>query len=219
MTKDLDNFTQQLDAFCQQQIASLQTAEITKVTTHLIITTAFFTGAAIYFAKISKVSKNVYLDALKNILMESFNLAAKNAQGLLESNNGLYKRYRLIDKIYDIGWQAAQIWHKEPAASSNTLGKLLKKYQNLGMSDLAIEGIKEEMPMPAAREANTQTRPVKKAGRRNLNPRLVVLLWLLMASLIGAMLLIVFFPQYLPPTLEEILWPLREFVVKIITSK
>lgn len=219
MTKDFDNFTQQLDAFCRQQVALLQASDITKITTHLIITAAFFTGAAIYFSKACKVSKAVYLSAVKNILMENFNLAAENAEGLLESNSRMYKRYMLIEKIYKLGWKAAQIWQKNPDAGSNTLSKLLKKYQNLSMSDLAIEGVKEAIPIPAAEKTYTQTKTVTKAGRKTSKPHRAVLLWLLMTALMAATLLGVLFPQYLSPTLEEILRPLRELVIKTIMSR
>lgn len=213
MSNNNDNLTQLLDTFCRKQLAIMQAADIPQVTTHLILSTAFFTGAAMYLGKTCQVSKPVYMQAVKKQLMETFKLGEENAGGLLDSSARMYKRYKLIEKTYNLGWQTARNWSKDPQGDQLTLARLLKKYHNLSMSDLSIEGVKEEMPIPSAKKESAPEAPQKTGVEETPRPSRAPLLLLLLMVIIAALLLGLFLPDYLPSPLKEFVQPLKQKII------
>jgi hypothetical protein len=133
-----------LKQFGETQLAGIATHDIQKSTVHLILTTTFFTGAAMGMAKLSDTPQKAYLNSLHVFLEERFGLSTDNAAGLIQSNARLYKRYVLIEKIYSAGWESARDWCQQAETQSDSLKTLLKQYQDLSMSGLSIEGIKEQ---------------------------------------------------------------------------
>lgn len=211
-----DKFTEQLDAFSRHQLTSLKPSEINRITTHLMITTSFFTGATIYLAGKCQAPKPVYLKGLKNLLMNTFGMAEKNAAGLIESNARMYKRFTLIENAYNQGWQSAKSWVTSPSSSDKALYSLLQQHHDLSMSNLSIEGIKENKSAPAEIEeiAHVEMAPVpEKAPSRRLWP---VLLWLILLTLLSSIIYALILPEQLPALLREALQPLSDTLYNLI---
>jgi len=143
----------QLRQFADAQLHSITPGKITRVTVHLILTTAFFSGALLSFAKAQKRRKADYLPILIDFLADTFSLSHENAAGMVESNARMYKRYVLVETIYQQGWEAAQQWPQDKAANSDKLCAILHRYQQLSMSGLNIDGIKEIPQAPTEVEA------------------------------------------------------------------
>jgi len=193
---------EQLAQFGERQLAELSTRDICASTVHLILATAFFSGAAIGLAKPLKADKKTYLAALRHLLETHFGLSADNAAGMVESNARLYKRYVLIEKIYNAGAKSALDWHKDSANVEPALKALLTQYQTLSMSGLNIEGIKESKPAPVEIEAiiPVEVAPEVVAPSPRWRRRL---LWLLFIALLGLIGYGILFPEQLPPQLLE----------------
>ena len=163
----MDTLASQLKKFGKIQLASVSAHDIRISSVHLILTVAFFTGAILAMAKAFNAPKKIYLKILYLFLEENFGLSNNNASGMIESNARLYKRYVLVEKIYNAGWEAAENDvkaegqchdisndisndinfelndvnnHKNNAA----LKDLLYQYHDLSMSELNIEGSKEQ---------------------------------------------------------------------------
>jgi hypothetical protein len=192
-----EQFSQQLAQFGKNQLADISTRKICNTTVHLILATAFFTGASIGLAKATRAPKKAYITALQQLLEENFGLSEKNAAGMVAANARLYKRYKLIEKIYNAGWQAAQSWVKNNDETGNTLKALLEEYHDLDMSSINIDGTKEEKTAPPPEvEAIAHVEPVHIAPPRRWG-RLVF--WLLLILTIeAAAAYFWFFPEQLP---------------------
>lgn len=205
-----DDFQQQLEAFCRKQLARQRPQDITRVTTHLILSTAFLTGATIHLAKARQIAKPVYLAALKKVLSDTFRLADKNADGLIESNARMYKHYKLIENIYNSGWRSAQAWLEHPQQGGDELNALLQQYHNLAMTDLGIEGVKQKPAAAPVAEAPAAPAAVVDNVRRARPYRVILLslLLVLLLALLGGVLL----PQFLPPALQDITQPWRALI-------
>lgn len=186
-----------LAQFGESQLAELSTRDICASTVHLILATAFFSGAAIGFAKPLKTEKKIYLNSLRDFLETHFRLSTKNAVGMIESNARLYKRYVLIEDIYNAGMKAALDWHKDTASNNSALKNLLSQYQNLSMSGLNIEGIKEPKPAPVEVEniVPMETPHISVATPPRWGRRLF---WLLFIILLGLMVFAAMFPEKIP---------------------
>lgn len=209
MASVAEKFSAQLHAFSHSQLAKLKPAEINRITSHQMIATAFFSGATLFFARQLQAQKAVYMAALKQLLMTDFGLAEKNAAGLIESNARLYKRYRLIENAFNSGWQSAQGWTLAPEQGEPSLHALLKKYHDLSMSNLHIEGIKEPKDARVVVEEIVETvaTPAAAHGRRPLWPGLRALFILALLALVSYALL---FPQQLPGALRELAQALHD---------
>ena len=148
---------------------------------------------------------------------------------MMVSNPRLYKRYVLIEKNYNAGWEAAHSWNPQTDKKSDELKTLLKKYQDLSMSDLSREGTKEQVvaaPVEVEKIVATVSQPVveKTPTRWKRKALLITLL-----ALIGGATYVALFTN-LFSTLEPILkstleWiqermselPLEEWIDKILT--
>ena len=204
MTQPASTHRQQLEQFGEAQLAGLSTRDICASTVHLILSTAFFIGAAIAIAKPLKASKTIYLASLREFLEKHFGLSAKNAAGMIESNARLYKRYTLIENIYNAGVRSAIDWCEDPRIRDNRLKGLIAQYHDLSMSGLNIEGIKEPVVAPVEVEAIIHVEPAvvipvaePRWGRR--------LFWLVLFGLIASASYFVLFPEHIPPQLVELL--------------
>jgi len=195
---------EKLAQFGDLQLAELSTRDVCASTVHLILATAFFTGAAIGLATPLKANKKTYLASLCDFLENHFGLSAENAAGMVESNARLYKRYVLIEKIYNAGAQAALGWHKDSTIQDPTLKNLLMQYQTLNMSGLNIEGVKEPKPTPVEIETIAHIEPVPEVVTRS--PRWGRwLFWGLLIVLFGLVGFGLLFPEQIPSPLLEIL--------------
>jgi hypothetical protein len=200
-----------LKQFGETQLAGISTHDIQKSTVHLILTTAFFTGAAMGMAKLLDTPKKAYLNSLNCFLEEHFGLSADNAAGLIQSNARLYKRYVLIEKIYTAGWESARNWCRQADTQSDALKMLLKQYQDLSMSGLNIEGIKEQTvnaPVEVEKIVTTASQPVveEKPTRWKRKIFLITLLALFGGAMYAALFTNLF------STLEPILKSMRESI-------
>jgi len=196
----------QLAQFGDTQLTELSTRDICASTVHLILATAFFTGAAIGLAKSLKTPKKIYLASLQRFLETHFGLSGDNAQGMVESNARLYKRYILIEKIYNAGMQAARDWQPDTDGNTSALKTLLTKYQTLNMSGLNIEGIKETKPAPVEIEtiAQVEPAPVALTSPPRWGGRLF---WLIFVLLLGLLAYGLLFPTHIPAPLLDRLPP------------
>lgn len=177
--------SQQLEQFGKSQLAGISARKICDTTVHLILTTAFFTGASIGLAKATKAPKKAYITALQELLKQNFGLSEKNAAGMIETNARMYKRYKLIDKIYNAGWHAAQSWLKNNHETDDALKSLLEEYRDLNMSGINVEGIKEEKAVtPPEVEIIAHVEPVHTPPPPRRWGRLVF--WLLLILTIEA---------------------------------
>ncbi|NOX76659.1 MAG: hypothetical protein GXP17_08655 [Gammaproteobacteria bacterium] len=192
-----------LHTFSRHQLAGMRAGDITNVTTHQILTTAFFTGATIHLAAADKQPKSVYLPVLRQFLARTFDLNEERAAGLLESNARMYKRYTLVDRVYHEGWKTAQDWRQENGATQSVLKTLLREFQDLSMSDLNIEGVKEEQATLPEIEAivATETTPVSVAPptRRMAS----IIYWLLLLGVFAIAGYFALFPEHIPPRLMD----------------
>jgi len=192
-----------LDAFSHHQLSGLRAGDITGVTSHLILATAFFTGATIRLAAAGRQPKSAYLPVLRRFLASTFGLDEDRAAGLVESNARLYKRYRLIDRIYHDGWHTAQHWLQDAAATPPALKTLLAELHDLSMSNLNVEGVKEEQSAPAEVEAIAREQPapttVAPPPRRTASKTI----WLLPLAALAAAGYFALYPERIPPALLD----------------
>ncbi|MBL1275407.1 MAG: hypothetical protein COB30_004920 [Ectothiorhodospiraceae bacterium] len=213
----MDKLASQLKNFGEAQLANVSTHDIRTSTVHLILTAAFFTGAVIGMAKTSDTPKKTYLKFLYLFLEENFGLSANNATGMIESNGRLYKRYVLMEKIYNAGWQAAgefcnaenqyhevsdDLGYESLPEQNNVLKNLLYQYRDLSMSGLNIEGTKEQKP-----EAPIIEKPapivIKPVSPLPQAPRKRRTFLFLLIVLLGSLSYYYFILN--PPTLKEVL--------------
>jgi len=210
--------TAQLDQFGKAQLTEVSTRDLRASTVHLILATAFFTGAAIGMAKLSDTPRKVYLRVLRIFLEKRFGLNADHATGLVESNARLYKRFVLIELIYNAGWLSASEWCKHPDTPNDELKLLLTKYKDLSMTGLNIEGTKQKATAPADIEHSVAVEKpllVATTPTRSRRNTLLVLLIVLFAS-IGYL---VFYTDHLSsllpvlkPALQSALESLFQFI-------
>jgi hypothetical protein len=195
---------EQFQQFGKAQLAEVSTRDLRDSTVHLILATAFFTGAAIGMAKLSDAPRKIYLRTLRIFLEKRFGLNADHATGLVESNARLYKRYVLIERIYNAGLLAANDWCKHDGSPADELNLLLKKYHDLSMSGLGIEGTKEQKIAPPEVEAIAKVEapvviapPPTRWGRR--------LFLLMLIALLGLIGYAAVFPEHIPAPLLDML--------------
>lgn len=211
VTTDTHPFADQLEQFAEHQLSGVSMRDIHASTVQLLLSTVFFTGAAIAIARRADTPKKIYLPALRRFMTEHFGLSDERAAGMIESNARLYKRYVLIEKVYHAGWAAASCEPPADPRTASELKALLNKYQDLGMSGLNIEGTKqqaiEDTVGEVVRPAEAEAVFVPPASRWRQDALLVVLVALLTGT--GYLL---FFTEYFAgfgATLEaitETLW-------------
>lgn len=170
-----------LSRFGAVQLQGINPSNIPKVTAHLMVATAFFTGAAIHLASRDRLPKSVYLPALTRYLTRIFGLPERNAAGLVESNARLYKRYVLIESIYNQGWQAGKVWREIDGQSASALAPLLRRYHDLSMSTLDREGIKKKAAATPEVEDIAAVKPAQPTA-----PKRASRLWLWLLLLLAA---------------------------------
>lgn len=214
-------FSEQFRQFGETQLAGISTHDIRKSTVHLILTTAFFTGAAIGMAKLSDTPKKIYLTALQHFLEAHFGLSIDNASGMIESNTRLYKRYVLIEKIYNAGWQSARDWCQQADTQGDSLKTLLKQYHDLSMSSLNIEGVKDQQVAPVEVEviAPAVTEPVIETPPTRWKRKLLLITLL---ALIGSATYAALFTNLfstLEPALESTLESIQELLSALPLEK
>lgn len=221
-----DALTAELKKFGDAQLAEISASDLRASTVHLILATSFFTGAVMGMAKLNNVPRNVYLYTLRVFFEKRFGLNADHAAGMIESNGRLFKRYVLIDRVFNAGRLSGLEWHKTNSSQNNVQGNelklLLDKYPDLSMSGLNVEGTKEEKKAPAPKPAPVVTvetvteipePPPTRWGRTLL---LLILLMLLIC--VGGVFL---FEQQLTPYLPELaplLDSVRTFFAKLSTT-
>ena len=210
-------FSDQLKQFGESQLIGVSTHDIQRSTAHLILTTTYFTGAAISMAKLSDTPKKTYMKALQDFIEDHFGLSTSNAAGMVESNARLYKRYVLIEKIYTAGWQSAYHWHQQTDKMGDELKTLLKKYQDLSMSDLSLEGRKEQVvtaPVEVEKIIAAASQPaVEKAPTRWKRMALLITLLALFGGATSAALFTDLFS-----TLEPILRSTLELIQEQLSA-
>lgn len=217
-----DPLTEPLKQFGEAQLAEISTHDLRASTVHLILATAFFTGATIGMAKLRNIPRKAYLRTLRIFLERRFGLNADHASGMIESNARLYKRYVLVERIYNAGWLAGTEWCKQGKVQGNELKLLLDKYPDLSMSGLNVEGTKEQTPTPVEVEDRVETKSVTKESVAPPPTRwgrtlLLMLLLILIVSVGGAF----FFQEQLFayfPMLEPILESALEFLARLSTT-
>lgn len=222
MNENTDPLAQLLKQFGEAQLAEISTHDLRASTVHLILATAFFTGATIGMAKLHNVPRTAYLRTLRIFLERRFGLNADHAKGMIESNARLYKRYVLVERIYNAGLLAATDWCKQDKVQGNELKLLLDKYPDLSMSGLNIEGTKEQKAAPVEVEVIAESKPVTTElvtppPTRWGRTLLLLLLLIILISIGGAF---IFEKQLLPyiPMLEPILDSAREFIERLSTT-
>jgi hypothetical protein len=173
-----------LSRFGKLQLHGINARDIPQVTAHLMVATAFFTGAAIQLASRQHLPKSVYLPALQRYLTHTFGLPERNAAGLVESNARLYKRYVLIENIYNQGWQAGKEWQEKNGKAASALTPLLRRYRDLSMSTLGVEGIKKKTAATREVEDIAAAAPVPQAAPQRASR--LWLWWLLLLAVTAA---------------------------------
>lgn len=184
-------FADQLNQFGESHLANVSAHDIHSSTVQLLLATVFFTGAAISIAKITDTPRKNYHPLLRTFLEKNFRLSADRAEGMIESNARLYKRFVLIEKIYHAGWNAARDWKPGSNKHSDTLKALLKKHSNLSMSELNIEGTKQQVIEPPKTETIQPITPevVIVVPTSNWRRNLVLILIVVLISGVAYMLL------------------------------
>jgi hypothetical protein len=162
-----DALFETLTRFGDHQLRGIKARDIHRVTAHLMVATVFFTGATIQLASRRRLPKAVYFPALQRYLSHTFGVPDKNAAGLVESNARLYKRYQLIENIYNQGWRAAKAWQDGDEQGSSLLEPLLRRYHDLSMSTLGREGVKAQpVATPEVEEVAAAPPPPTPAPKR-----------------------------------------------------
>ena len=202
MNTTAPSFSGQLEQFGEAQLADVSTHDINTSTAQLLLTTVFFTGAAISMAKQLNTPKKTYLATLRTFFEDRFGLSNDRASGMIESNARLYKRFVLIEKTYHAGWNAAQAWGQQTDGKNNELKELLKKYHNLSMSELNIEGTKEQIAAHPEVEATPSAEPETEKVMPPNRWWLKVLLTVLFALICG-LLYVLFFTDLFPELLAN----------------
>lgn len=193
----------QLTQFAKQQLSELSTRDICDSTVHLILAASFFTGAAIGLATPLRANKKTYLASLHDFLQNRFGLSAGNAQGMVESNTRLYKRYVLIENIYNVGVKAAVEWHQDSSCNDASLKNLLTQYRDLTMSGLNIEGTKEQKVAPVEVETIARVEPAAVMVAAGSPPWGRRLFWFCLLMLFSAVTYFAVFPERIPEKISE----------------
>ncbi|MDX2465143.1 MAG: hypothetical protein QNK31_11620 [Porticoccus sp.] len=218
MNSTSPSFSDQLEKFSEAQLAEVSIHDIQASTVHLILTTVFFTGATIGIAKQSNTPKKIYLSILGTFLENRFGLNSERASGMIESNARLYKRYVLIEKIYNAGWKAARSRNQQTDKKSDELKTLLKKYQDLIMSALSLEGTKEQVvaaPVEVEKIVITASQPVvEETPTRWKRKALIITLLALIGGATYAALFTTLFST-LEPVLKSTLESIQEQLSKL----
>jgi hypothetical protein len=212
-----DRLSQQLTRFGDSQLAELSPRSICQSTAHLILATAFFSGAVVGLAKSCQASKQDYLAVLQQFLAERFGLSAQNAGGMIESNARLYKKYKLIENIYHDGWRGAADWLQQGDKPGETLASLLAKHHDLSMSQLHIEGTKEQTVVPPAVEEVIPVAPTTEVVTAD-KPRRRWLRWLLFLAVAATVAYLGLYPQHIPPRLKAGAMQVWEFGQRFLTT-
>lgn len=219
---DTTSFADQLEQFSEHQLAGVSLHGISTSTVQLLLTTIFFTGAAISLAKQSNTDNKTYRATLRLFLENHFGLSTNRASGMIESNARLYKRFVLIERAYQAGWDAIRNDNNKAGNGNNELKALLKKYQNLSMSDLNSEGTKEQAVVPEEIEATPSIEPKALVVEppSHLRRNILLILLIILACSAGYIL---FFTSYfsglnlaLENLIEEFIKPSLEHLSSFI---
>jgi hypothetical protein len=219
--KTSDPLTDALKQFGEVELANISASDLRASTVHLILATTFFTGALMGMAKLNNVPRPVYLRTLRIFFERRFGLNADHASGMIESNARLFKRYVLIERVFNAGRLAGLEWQKQGKVQGNELKLLLDKYPDLSMSGLNVEGTKEPKapepkPEPVVTVKTVTPQPESPPTRWGRTLLLLILLMLLIC--IGGAFL---FEQQLSPyipMLKPVLNSAREFIERLSTT-
>ncbi len=159
-------------AFAATQMSDWVRQRIEESTFLELAVCAFFFGAQAQFRKFSPEDSPANWKQLIAVVMDIGNISESKTIALIKTIYRLADRYYLIENIIEQGRSAAEQWLNCRDNSDEPLHSLVRKYQNLSMFDLGIEGVNENYQQQVLYAAVDQS--VGKLRRRALVLLLII---------------------------------------------
>jgi hypothetical protein len=163
-----------ITAFAHAQMSDFVRQQIEESTFLELAACAFFCGAEGQFRKLSKINWRDSHASLVDVVMDIGNIGHSKTNALIETIDRLAKKYYLIENIVEQGKTAADQWLNCQDDEEPPLQELVKKYQNLTMFDLGIEGTNEQYNEQQQQLYASVDQSVGKLRRRTLIILLVI---------------------------------------------
>lgn len=162
-------------AFAETQMSSFVRQQIEESTFLELATCAYFCGAESQLRKQSKLNWRASHASLIEVVMDICNISKSKTIALINTINRLEKRYHLMENIVDQGKKAADQWLNCEDMDSAPLTDLVKKYKNLTMFDLGIEGINKTCEEQQQKLYTSLDQSVSRLRRRRLAMLLIMI--------------------------------------------
>lgn len=162
-------------AFAETQMSPFVRQQIEESTFLELATCAYFCGAEMQLRKQSKLNWRASHASLIVVVMDVCDISKSKTIALINTINRLSKRYHLMESIVDQGKKAADQWLNCEEMDSPPLIELVKKYKNLTMFDLGIEGINDTYEEQQQKLYSSLDQSVGKLRRRGLVSVLIMI--------------------------------------------
>jgi len=130
-----------LAAFARMQISADIRRQIEESTFLELATCAYFCGAEAQIRKQSQLDQRASLNTLIAVIMDICNVSRSKTIALINAIYRLAAKYYLLENIFDVGKIAADQWLNCRDDKKVSLQELVRKYRDLTMFDLGIEGV------------------------------------------------------------------------------
>lgn len=144
-----------LQTFGKRQFEHIDPEQFKSNSANLTATISFLVGSIHALAEHIDLQDYDHMPILQRYVMAKFKMPRPNARGIIESNDRLYKKYTYLENAYNEGREAAAAWCQDENAPAMSLNTFLQQYNDVTMSDLAKEGVREE-----SSEQETESDPV-----------------------------------------------------------
>jgi hypothetical protein len=137
---------------------------------------AFFSGAVQHLQKLANIEAEQSQQDLIDTIQRFCALGKLNAEDAINNIDAYARKYYVVEHIREQGEIAADEWLScTDEGGLNPLQKIIKKYQNLTLADLGIEGVNPAYQLQQKQLFASVDRSVGKLRRRNLLGLLLVL--------------------------------------------
>ena len=135
---------------------------------------AFFSGAEQHLQKLAGIEPETSRQDLIKVLQRLCHLAKHNADDAVTNIEAYAKKYYVIEHIREQGEIAADDWLSCVEFPKNPFQIIIRKYKDLTLSDLGIEGVNPSYQLQQKQLFDSVDKSIGKLRRRTLLGLLLV---------------------------------------------
>jgi len=155
-------------SFARTQITHIKFHDIRESSFLELAVCAFFRGAETLLTKQGGVDPRLGRAQLVSVISMISDISTRNANELIDTVDHFSGKYALIENIIDQGASTADKWITCEEMEGGGLFRIVKKYKNLTMFDLGIEGVNAEHEASQRALYETVDQSVGRMRRRAL---------------------------------------------------